>query len=878
MAIEAARLMVSVGANTAEAESRLRSFSSSLTDYGNKLTSMGMRMTAFMTVPLVLAGRQVINTATQYSEAMNILGAVTQATGVEMGQLDALAQALGRDLTLPATSASDAANAMVELAKSGLDTAETMASVRGVLQLSAAGNISNARAAEVAANSLNMFNLNATEAIRVADLLAAASNASSAEIEDIADSLQMSGAVYASAGVPIQDLTALIAEMANAGIKGSDSGTSLKQMLLSLQAPTDKAAKLMQQYGIEIYDAQGKLLPMSEVINAFSTQLGGLSDETRNAALATIFGSDAVRAANVVLMGGVEAYDKMTQAVTDQGAASRLAEARMQGLNGKIENMKSAIETASLALGEAAAGPVTALAEAVTNLATGFADLDPKAQEFIASLGMVTLALGPAIITVGQVISGVGQIQRVLPGAISGMKNFGTTAVSSLAGAKTIGTGLSVVSQGMASVAAVALPVAAVVAAAAAALYMYNKQVVQTNKVGQAAISSTWTKFFEDQAMKGSNAITVLDEYEAAQQRIADQMKIDWSKMSLFGFLATGETDMAKLFMNRGDMAASMGELNLALAQASTSYSEYRGVVAQSSVELDVFTQAEWAAAQSLLTMETTTATASTSLDDMATAAAEAADTSAASLRNMQEAAQTTYGDLQSLTDQTQTLRDKMADWISGTASEAAGLLGQYLPESSQRYQTALGGLDEIMGTNYLSQYNLTQSLKDLVAEYSRTGDIDAFKTGLTKIKEEGLAGMQTELEKVTRRAQELYDKLLRLPQEIRINIGFNVEDLPDWLLQGQGTAMGGGRVGVGMYNQRATGGPVWPGQLYQVNERNRIEWFIPSQSGRVTPIAPEGQSMNNRGDIVVNANVQNEMDWYSVANTIRTQALRGEL
>ena len=877
MAIEAARLMVSVGANTAEAESRLRNFSSSLTDYGNKLTSMGTRMTAFMTVPLVLAGRQVINTATQYSEAMNILGAVTQATGDEMGQLDALAQALGRDLTLPATSASDAANAMVELAKSGLDTAETMASVRGVLQLSAAGNISNARAAEVAANSLNMFNLNATEAIRVADLLAAASNASSAEIEDIADSLQMSGAVYASAGVPIQDLTALIAEMANAGIKGSDSGTSLKQMLLSLQAPTDKAAKLMQQYGIEIYDAQGKLLPMSEVINAFSTQLGGLSDETRNAALATIFGSDAVRAANVVLMGGVEAYDEMTRAVTDQGAASRLAESRMQGLNGKMETMKSAIETASLALGEAAAGPVTALAEAVTNLANGFADLDPKAQEFIVSMGLIALVSGPAVTTVGQVTSGVGGMLKVLPGAISGVKDFGA-AFSLLAGAKTIGEGLKVATLGMSGVAAVALPVAAVVAAAAAALYMYNKQVVQTNKVGQAAISSTWTKFFEDQAMKGSNAITVLDEYEAAQQRIADQMKIDWSKMSLFGFLATGETDMAKLFMNRGDMAASMGELNLALAQASTSYSEYRGVVAQSSVELDVFTQAEWAAAQSLLTMETTTATASTSLDDMATAAAEAADTSAASLRNMQEAAQTTYGDLQSLTDQTQTLRDKMADWISGTASEAAGLLGQYLPESSQRYQTALGGLDEIMGTNYLTQYNLTQSLKDLVAEYSRTGDIDAFKTGLSEIKEEGLAGMQTELEKVTRRAQELYDKLLRLPQEIRINIGFNVEDLPDWILQGQGTAMGGGRVGIGMYNQRATGGPVWPGQLYQVNERNRIEWFIPSQSGRVTPIAPDGQSMNNRGDIIVNANVQNEMDWYSVANTIRTQALRGEL
>jgi len=877
MAIEAAKLMVTVGVDTATAEAKLRGFSGALTEYGNRLTSIGTRMTAFLTVPLVLAGRQVVNTALQYGEAMNILGSVTRATGDEMSQFDALAQALGRDLTLPATSASDAASAMVELAKAGLTTTQTMAAVKGVLQLSAAGNISNARAAEVAANSLNMFNLNAAETTRVADLLAAAANASSAEIEDVADALQMSGAVYASAGVPIENLTAMISEMANAGIKGSDSGTSLKQMLLSLQAPTDKAAKLMQQYGIDIYDAQGKLLPMAEIIDAFSTQLGGLSDETRNAALATIFGSDAVRAANVVLMGGVEAYDKMTQAVTDQGAASRLAEARMQGLNGKIENMKSAIETASLALGEAVADPVTKLAEAVTGLANGFSDLDPKTQEFIGTLGIIALVSGPAISTVGQISSGVGGMLKVLPGAIIGLKDFGA-AFSLLAGAKTVGEGLSVATLGMSGVAAVAAPVAAAIASVAGVILMYNKAIVQTNKAGQALVSATWTKFFDDQAMKGSDAITVLSEYEAAQQRIADQMKIDWSKMSLFSYLATGETDIAKLFMNRSDMAASVGELNLALAQASTTYAEYRGVVAQSSVDLDVFTQAEWMAAQSLLTMESTTATASTSLNDLAVAAVEAGDTSAASLKYMQEAAQTTYGDLQSLVDQTQTLKDKMADWVSGTASEAAGLLGQYLPESSQRYQTALGGLDEIMGTNYLTQYNLTQSLKDLVAEYSRTGDIDAFKDGLTKIKEDGLAGMKAELENVTRRAQDLYDKLLHLPQEIRINIGFDVEDLPDWILQGQGVSMGGGRVGVGMYNQRATGGPGWAGQMYQVNERQKIEYFIPSVNGRITPIAPEGKQMADRGDIIVNANVQNEMDWYSVAATIRTQALRGEL
>ena len=137
-----------------------------------------------------------------------------------------------------------------------------------------------------------------------------------------------------------------------------------------------------------------------------------------------------------------------------------------------------------------------------------------------------------------------------------------------------------------------------------------------------------------------------------------------------------------------------------------------------------------------------------------------------------------------------------MGEWVSGTASETVGILGQYLPESSQRYQTALGGLDEIMGTNYLSQFNLTQSLKDLVAEYSRTGDLDAFKDGLTKIKEDGLADMKGQLEDVTKRAQDLYDKPLNLPKN-PVDIGFNVEYFL-WIWRGNRPRWAGVGLGLG--------------------------------------------------------------------------------
>ena len=236
--------------------------------------------------------------------------------------------------------------------------------------------------------------------------------------------------------------------MANAGIKGSDAGTSLKQMLLSLQSPSDKAAALMRQYGIEIYDAQGAMLPMRDIINTFSTQLGGLSEEARNAALATIFGSDAVRAANIVLMGGVEAYDEMTQAVTREGAASDLAEARMQGFSGVIERMKSAVETAALALGQAAEGPVTRLAETITNAANAFSELPKGMQETIVSLGLIAIVAGPVITVLGQIATGIGGLMGI--GAVAGGVQALGAAFSLMAGASTVGGALSVASLGLA--------------------------------------------------------------------------------------------------------------------------------------------------------------------------------------------------------------------------------------------------------------------------------------------------------------------------------------------------------------------------------------------------------------------------------------------
>lgn len=375
-------------------------------------------------------GATSLKNAADFEQSMNMLQVVSDATGAQMAALSAKAIQLGADMTLPNTSAKDAAEAMTELARAGLSVDQTMAAAKGTLQLAAAAQIENAQAAQITAQALNAFKLSGDEAVRVADLLAATANASAAEITDVANAMQMSATVAATAGVKIEDLTTAIGLMANAGIKGSDAGTSLKTMLMRLQNPTDEARGLMQQFGISVYDAAGQMRPMDALVAQFTGKLSGMTQEQRNAALSTIFGTDAVRAANVVLMGGKDAWDKMSTAVNKAGAAQELARAQTRGLNGAIDGLKSVLETAGLVL----AGPfLKPLTEVVQKLGDFVSSLPIEEMAAFAAAALSSSdPLGMVVAKIGELTGGLGAAQAGLGGLATFITSTFTPVLSSL--------------------------------------------------------------------------------------------------------------------------------------------------------------------------------------------------------------------------------------------------------------------------------------------------------------------------------------------------------------------------------------------------------------------------------------------------------------
>lgn len=386
-----------------------------------------------------------VKQAADFESSLNTFQAVSKATNAQMGQMSSLAKKLGADVNLPGTSAADAADAMIALSKGGLSVTNTMKAAKGVLTLSAAAQIDNATAATITADALNAFGLSGDKATKVADLLAAASIAASGEITDTAMAMRMSATVASQMGVSVQDLTVMLASMAKAGLRGSDAGTSVKTMLMRLGAPTDKAEGAMKALGISVYDSAGQMRKMPQIIGQFENALRNKSAAERTAALQTIFGADAIRAANVLIARGVTGYASMSRAVNRQGAASDMAKAKMKGFNGALEALQSSMETLAITAG-------TPLLNSLTSVVRGFADFTGQLSEsqgfknFASDLGQIAssmMAVGRTAITVAApAVGGLAQAMGTATTAaarIPGVVEVAGTAITAAFGVAAIG-------------------------------------------------------------------------------------------------------------------------------------------------------------------------------------------------------------------------------------------------------------------------------------------------------------------------------------------------------------------------------------------------------------------------------------------------------
>lgn len=390
--------------STRTVEQQLAAQQQAYTQVGTAATAVGV---------LALAGvTAAVAAYSQFDAAMDGVQAATHESAENMELLSDAALDAGQRTVYSAT---EAAAAIENLSRAGVSTADILnGALDGALDLAASDGLAVADAAELAASAMTQFGLAGEDVSHVADLLAAGAGKAQGGVADLGAALNQSGLVAAQMGLSIDETVGSLTAFASAGLIGSDAGTSFRAMLLRLANPTQESAQLMSDLGLSFYDAQGEFIGMEGVAGQLQDRMSGLDQETRNAALATIFGQDAIRSASILYTEGAEGIRDWTDAVDEQGYAAETAAIRLDNLKGDLEALGGAWETFMINLGAGADGPLRFGVQALTNVVEALGDMDPVMQTVILGalglVGVVGTVGGAAMLALPQVVAFQGAL------------------------------------------------------------------------------------------------------------------------------------------------------------------------------------------------------------------------------------------------------------------------------------------------------------------------------------------------------------------------------------------------------------------------------------------------------------------------------------
>ncbi|MFE4701081.1 phage tail tape measure protein [Streptomyces sp. NPDC056738] len=401
----------------------MRAAARSTSDLAGKGATVG---TAMVTAFAVAAA-----SAAKFDKAMSQVRAATGASSTELNRLRDAALKAGAATNY---SASQAAEAEAELARAGISTADIVGgALKGSLDLAAAGQLDLAEAAVLSAQAMNSFNLKGKDMEHIADVIAAGAGKSATNVHDMGMAFRQVSVVASQTGLSLEDTVGTLAEFAQGGLTGSDAGTSFKTMLQRLVPQSQEAADMMKKLGLTVYDSQGNFIGMKAAAGQMRDAFSKLTPEARNSAMATIFGSDAVRAASIIYQNGEGGLRTWIKGVNDTAYASRTAGIQTDNLSGDLERLQGAIEVALIQSGSGANTALRGMTQWITKVVNAYNDLPPELQKTVTGLTGVG---GAALL----VVSGVLLMLPRIAATRTALVGMGLTAARARAAMSALGT------------------------------------------------------------------------------------------------------------------------------------------------------------------------------------------------------------------------------------------------------------------------------------------------------------------------------------------------------------------------------------------------------------------------------------------------------
>ncbi|HII4177555.1 TPA: phage tail tape measure protein [Enterococcus faecium] len=400
------------------------------TAVGKVMQGTGAAMTKYITTPLIGVGVAAAKVGGDFEAQMSRVKAISGATGDTFEQMKQQAIDLGAKT---AFSAKESAAGMENLASAGFSAQEIMKAMPGLLDLAAVSGGDVALASENTATALRGFGLEASEAGHVADVFARAAADTNAEVGDMGEALKYVAPVANSMGISLEETAAAIGIMSDAGIKGSQAGTTLRGALSRLARPTKAMQDTMDNLGVSFYDADGKMKPLKTQVELLKKAFKGLTPEQQQNALVTLYGQESLSGMMALIDKGPDKLGKLTESLKNSdGAADKMARTMQDNMNSSLEQMMGAFESAAIVIQKILAPAVRKVADSISGLVDKFVSAPEPVQKMIVTIGLIVAAIGPLLVIFGQAVV---TLQRVKVGFLalrSGLALIGSsfTAIS----------------------------------------------------------------------------------------------------------------------------------------------------------------------------------------------------------------------------------------------------------------------------------------------------------------------------------------------------------------------------------------------------------------------------------------------------------------
>lgn len=421
----------------------MQTFFDKSTKAGDKMTALsssmgkvGSTLTKTVTLPLVGLGTLSVKTAATFESAMSqvqaTMGLTADSTSELNGQtvntmdsLSSLAKQMGAETKFSATEAAEAINNM---AMAGYDVNEVYSALPEVLNLASAGALDLDYATQLAANGLNVMGYGTDRLSELSNKLAVTASSAYGSVSDFGEGLLVAGGAAKSANLGFTDIFTALGILGDAGISAAEGGTKLRNVILSLYAPTDTAAEELNTLGIQTQDANGNVRDFQDVLKDLSGALDGLSESDRLNAINTIFNKADIAGVNALLSNCTDRWDELSSTIDNAGdAAGQMSETQLDNLNGQLTILKSGLEGLAIAFGEALLPLVKDVTAFIQKVVTWLNNLNDEQVQTITRILEVAAAVGPLLLIGSKVVAGINALTTLITNFAPLVTAFGST-------------------------------------------------------------------------------------------------------------------------------------------------------------------------------------------------------------------------------------------------------------------------------------------------------------------------------------------------------------------------------------------------------------------------------------------------------------------